>query len=148
MTCLTMKVHSALATQATIITRTMGQVPQMANFSNQWIVRPLHCSQILQLRKAPQSRNNFFGVSLAYLPWPSQFLRAVIRKRTHPDMFGKDKDHRQTIFHRLSVAYVFLTWTALGGALYYFYNKEPEKNNSSDSESPGLPNQEEIDQGG
>lgn len=104
-----------------------------------------HTSAVNLLRKAPQSRNTIFGIPLSFIPWPTQMLRYAIRKRTHPHQFGKTDDIRRNIFHRLSVVYALLTWTALGlVGYYYMYMYKPE--NHEDSED--TPYQEEIDKGG
>lgn len=61
-------------------------------------------------------------------------------------MFGETPDIRKNIFHRISLVYAGLVWTALGMCFYYF-NYECDDTNPSDGPKP-LPHQQEIDAGG
>ena len=106
----------------------------------------LHTSSTCWLRKAPASRS-VLGPLWTYIPWPSYFLKAYIRKKYKPEDFGPDEEYRRSIFHRLSYAYVIIAWTTLGVALFAFYKESPDPNNRVKPENP-LPHQEELDKGG
>ena len=66
-----------------------------------------------------------------YIPWPSYLLKAMIRKKVKPEDLGPDEAHRKSIFHRLSLLCVFLTWSGFGIAAYLFMQprKDPKSLN-------------------
>jgi len=119
-------------------------------FHHSDFVRPFHHSQPLQLRKPPQSRHKVFGMDLTWIPWPgrgfTEYLKAVVRRRYTPEMFGQTEDIRKNIFHRLGKLYALLVWTMLG-VIVYSYNKGPQINVETTPKKE-LPNQKEIDEGG
>ena len=69
----------------------------------------------------------------------------MIRKRIKPEDLGPNEAHRKSIFHRLSILYVLLTWSALG--LVFYWLSKPKKEPTQE-EKDMLPHQAEIDRGG
>ena len=104
----------------------------------------LHTSSTCWLRKAPAHRG-VLGPLWTYLPWPSYFLKAFIRKKYKPEDFGPDEQYRRSMFHRLSYVYVVLAWTALGVGLIALYKESPADPEKHDNP---LPHQSELDKGG
>jgi len=86
--------------------------------------RSFHTSFALQLRKAPNSVSKIFGVPVTYIPWPSHLLKALIRKYTKKETFGSSK-FQFSFFHRISLVYFILAWSALG-LVFYGYSKQKE----------------------
>ena len=89
----------------------------------------------------------FQGNMWTYMPWPSYFVKAFIRKRFKPETFGPTEEYRQSLFHKISLLYAFTAWTALGVGLYLFvYSDEIEEKEKKGGEE--LPYQKDIDKGG
>jgi len=105
----------------------------------------LHTTECCLLRKAPQPKK-MFGIDQMwrYVPWPSLLLKAIVRKKMKPETLGPTEAHRRSAFHRLSLAYVALTWTCVGIGFYVIYNQSSE----SEKTKGDLPHQEEISRGG
>lgn len=106
----------------------------------------LHTSSSLQLRKAPAHRG-VLGSLWTYLPWPTYWLKAFIRKKYKPEDFGPDEQYRRSMFHRLSYVYVFVAWSALGMGVMAMYKESPDPNEAEKNDNP-LPHQSELDKGG
>jgi len=108
-----------------------------------------HTCQTQYLRKAPNKSWKLLGVQWAYLPWPSYFIKALIRRRIKPETLGPTEAHRKSTFHRLSIFYVFVTWTACGVAGWMWI--QPKTKEELDEEKKrinALPHQDEINRGG
>lgn len=125
--------------QVTMMTRHLVMVPTIPRVN-------LHTSQTFCLRKA-QIKGKFMGVDQwwRFIPWPSYLIKAMIRKRIKPEDLGPNEAHRKSIFHRLSILYVLLTWSALG--LVFYWLSKPKKEPTQE-EKDMLPHQAEIDRGG
>ena len=103
-----------------------------------------HTSSTCWLRKAPATRS-VLGPLWTYLPWPSYWLKAYIRKKYKPEDFGPDEQYRRSMFHKLSYLYVLLAWTGLGVGLLALYKETPIEKEKTDNP---LPHQSELDKGG
>lgn len=125
--------------QVTMMARHLVMVPTMPRVN-------LHTSQTFCLRKA-QVKGRLLGVEQAwrFIPWPSYLLKAMIRKRISPEKLGPTEAHRKSIFHRLSIVYVLLSWSAVGIGLYLLFLPRKEL---TKEEKDMLPHQAEIDKGG
>jgi len=106
----------------------------------------LHTSQPVFLRKAPQARK-MFGIDMwwRYIPWPSYLIKAIIRKKMNPEKLGPTEAHRKSAFHRLSILYGLLTWSALGFGVIWLCQPRVEP---PPEVKRKVPYQSEIDNGG
>ena len=51
---------------------------------------------------------------MSYIPWPSQLLKAIVRRFVKKEKLGDDK-FQYTLFHRLSnMIYIFLVYSIVG----------------------------------
>lgn len=82
-----------------------------------------------------------------YFPWPSQLLRAFVRKTFRKETFGATDEYRASIFHRLSYVYAIVAWSAVGVAIYLAFQPKVEVKEKGSSDN-SLPFQEDIDKGG
>jgi len=107
-----------------------------------------HTTQTHNLRKAPKTSWKIFGIQWAYLPWPSYFIKAIIRRRMKPEVLGPDEAHRKSIFHRLSLLYVLLAWTGAGVGIWVMSRPKTQDEVDEEKRIKALPYQDEIDKGG
>ena len=82
-----------------------------------------------------------------WFPWPTLFLKAWIRRRFRPETFGPTEEYRKTVFHKLSIAYALMAWTAVGVG-GYLYVQPKVKKEGDNSDEGALPYQDDIDKGG
>jgi len=80
-----------------------------------------------------------------YFPWPSYFLKAVIRKKMNPEKLGPTEAHRKSTFHRISILYIALAWTGVGVGAYLMFQPRVVK---LEDNREMLPHQIDIDRGG
>lgn len=117
----------------------------------------LSTSSVQHLRKAPTPTKTFLGINKWYFLqlMPGTLIRNLIeawmRRRWKKNRFSTMAEkERQNIFHRLSIAYAFLTWTAVGVAFYIMIQpktKEQQEQLKRQKENP-LPHEAELERGG
>lgn len=76
------------------------------------------------LRKYPK-RNALFGVHWSKWPWPSLVVQSMWRHFV-PKPMDADSQYRRSMFHRLSLVYVFVSWAGLTFVAYHCF-KDSDK---------------------
>ena len=78
------------------------------------------------LKRVPSSRGAF-GVHWTQWFFPSLAASAIYRKFFKPTALALDIAERERILRRLSMAYMLLGWTMVGGVFYYFVGPVAEE---------------------